>query len=94
MLHEKANYSFPIDIWGIGITLYLLCTFTYPFANLNRAVTMKMIKEEILKGGYSPLKKGLYSEDMQLMIEKTLTVDVSSRYTANEILIFVEKKLK
>ena len=93
MLHENAKYSYPIDIWGIGITLYLLCAFTYPFANLNRAVTMKSIRKAILKGQYPPIK-GDYSDEMKHMIDKTLTVDVDKRYTASEMLRIVEKKLK
>ena len=93
MLHENAKYSFPIDVWGMGITLYLLCTFSYPFANLNRAVTMKSIRKAILKCQFSPIENN-YSDDMKKMIEKTLTVNISERYTAAEILTFIENKLK
>lgn len=74
MLLDQAKYSYPVDIWGMGITLYLLCTFKYPFANLNRVITMRKIKDDILTGKFAPISNK-YSKDMHHMIENTLNVD-------------------
>ena len=69
------EYSYPVDIWALGCTLYYLCTRRVPYGdcyNVN-------IHPEPIKG---------YSAELTSLIERMLDPNPSTRITAEQILTY------
>ncbi|AAZ12686.1 protein kinase, putative [Trypanosoma equiperdum] len=83
-IFSDTNYGKPVDMWALGVMVYLMFTGEYPF--LGR--TQKETTEAILKANYN-MKDGKISEGSSALhdfISKLLVVDPNRRYSAREAL--------
>jgi calcium/calmodulin-dependent protein kinase I len=78
------GYSFPVDLWSVGVIMYiLLCGFP-PFYEENIAVLF----EQIIEGSYGfpdPYWTNI-SESAKDLIRHLMDVDSTTRYTAEQAL--------
>jgi serine/threonine protein kinase len=80
-LLQDLPYNEKSDIWALGVTLYELCTLTYPFDAKNQgALVLK-----IVKGHYAPIAPS-YSADLKKVLSALLQKDVHQRPSALQIL--------
>jgi len=52
---EEKPYSYPLDIWQLGVTLFWIIALKHPFRPLNVAhesLFGKKLRSNILKGQY------------------------------------------
>ncbi|KAH8620660.1 Protein kinase domain [Trypanosoma vivax] len=83
-IFNDTNYGKPVDMWALGVMVYLMFTGEYPFYGR----TQKEMTEAILKGSYNT-KKGKFSEGSAALrdfVSKLLEVDPSRRLSASEAL--------
>ena len=80
---NKQNYSFPADIWSLGVTFFQLMYFTYPF----EGSTYEEMEKNILDGKRKEISN-TYSYDSKLveLIDKMLSKRPEERPSAKEIL--------
>ena len=73
----------PLDIWALGVTLYIMAYLKFPFDSDKGIFDLyKIIKEEKVKFPREPF----YSRKIKYLIEKCLEKDPLKRKTADEIL--------
>lgn len=81
---KNESYSSAVDLWSLGVILYiLLCGFP-PFFNESTAALYKQIK----RGAFdfpSPYWDEI-SEEAKDLVKKLLTVDPKQRYTPDQVL--------
>lgn len=76
----------PVDVWGIGVTLYVMAIGAYPFGT-GRAdedyhqTVSKICSQEF---AYEPLPRGT-SPELADLLARILCVDVSQRLTVDQI---------
>jgi serine/threonine protein kinase len=75
-----------VDVWGLGIVMYMLLTAMHPFWHKNPVI----MNRRIMKGQFdvAPLRGGdaKTSDDAQIFLSKALVVDAPRRFTAAELL--------
>ena len=74
-------YSFPSDVWSLGVFLYELCALRPPFD----ANSIHALGQKIVKGTYPPIPS-LYSRDLKNLLGQLLQTDPSRRPNINKIL--------
>ena len=80
-LIKNEFYSFEVDVWSLGITIYRLFTGSTPFKGKNKEETL----EKILLGSYSFPNNCDISDSAKDLIQKILIVDPSRRITIEEV---------
>jgi NIMA (never in mitosis gene a)-related kinase len=75
------QYSFPCDIWSLGIIIYELLTFKKPFLSKNQPDLKKQICCEFI-----PEISSNYSSDLIGMVQAMLMKDPFTRIKLNKIL--------
>ena len=84
---KDKNVSFrgkPLDIWALGVTLYIMAYLKFPFDSDKGIIDLyNIIKNEKVKFPEEPL----YSKKLKYLIEKCLEKNPDKRKTASEILI-------
>jgi NIMA (never in mitosis gene a)-related kinase len=74
-------YSFPIDVWSLGVVMHQLMTLELPFEGLNTPKTLKLIADE----NYPPPPiTGNYSEELKQIVYKMLEKDQYERIQIKE----------
>ena len=48
-LVSGGNYGQPVDVWALGVTLYLLCSGRHPFVAKNVQELFKKVEHIILE---------------------------------------------
>lgn len=71
----------PVDIWALGVLLYVMLTGTFPF----RGVSEKDLYYKIQKGQYNLGHENL-KPDARNVIRRMLETDWRKRITAHELL--------
>ena len=80
---HEAYQGKPLDIWALGVTLYILTYLKFPFDSNNNILELyQNIKEANVKFPQEPW----YSMKMKYLIKKCLEKDPKNRKTADEIL--------
>ena len=79
---EEKPYDYKSDIWSLGCIIYELCSLMPPF----RGTSIKGLKENVLNGYFLPIP-GIYSKELQNLIEKMLVIDPSHRSSINELFL-------
>ena len=82
ILEGKNGYSFEVDIWGIGIILYILIIGKPPFETNNAKETYKRIRMK----NYSFPQNEKISEPAKELIQSILVLEPHKRPTLKEIL--------
>lgn len=84
-LFDEKTYSFPADIWSLGILLYEMCALQYPFkpedgsfVSLGRLVKRK-------KPADIP---ACYSEELRILLNHLLEKNPQKRPNINQIFKF------
>ena len=73
----------PLDIWALGVTLYIMAYLKFPFDSDNGILELyNLIKNEKVQFPNIPF----YSKKLKYLIEKCLEKDPTKRKTADEIL--------
>lgn len=78
---KKRPYDTKCDIWSLGIMLYEMATFTYPY----NARTAKDLAAKVCNSKPPPLM-GTYSKDLSRVIMRMLTQNPIQRPSAEELL--------
>ena len=80
-LIKNEYYSFEVDVWSLGITIYRLLIGTTPFIGKTKEETASKIK----LGKYSFPNDCEISESAKDLIQKILILDPSRRITIEEV---------
>lgn len=77
---KKRQYDSKCDIWSLGVLLYEMMTFDFPFKGRNdRELTQRVCS------GYFVLPKG-YSSDLISVLRRLLQVNPNNRPSVNDLL--------
>ena len=84
-LFDEVPYSFPADIWSLGILLYEMCTLQYPFKPKDGSYLSlgKLVKRD----KYDPLPP-MYSDELNILLVNMLDKDPKKRPSINQIFKF------
>ena len=78
---EGKGYTYKVDMWSFGVSLYEMITFNKPFDGRNfPAVILK-----IIAGKYKELPKNV-PQDLRNLVNKLLKMNPDERYSAKDIL--------
>jgi NIMA (never in mitosis gene a)-related kinase len=75
------SYSYPTDIWSLGVILYELCALKLPFEGRNRPE----LNANIIRGKFSEINSG-YSNDLKMLLRNLLNVKEERRLRVHDIL--------
>lgn len=81
---SKGPYSFPVDIWALGVILFVLLSGEYPFYHSDILFLFKTISAGNVSFASASWEK--VSSDAKDLIRHMLHVDASQRYTIPQIL--------
>ncbi len=79
--HEVVNgnsYSYPADMWAVGVVLYRLCANAYPFPGKN----ICQLSLKISSGQYAPLDADAVDSELRDCVKGLLETDPAVRLTA------------
>lgn len=82
---EKRPYDFKVDVWSIGVMMYLLLTAKFPFSGYNHQETFSLIKKGYVDM-YSSDNLISLSEAGKKFLLKLLTKEPEKRYSVKEAL--------
>ena len=71
----------PVDMWALGVLLYVMLTGTFPF----RGVSEQDLYQKIQRGHYRTNHEAL-SAEARRVISKLLDIDYRRRMTAEELI--------
>eukprot|EP00162_Nutomonas_longa_P006180 comp16769_c0_seq1/m.27260 comp16769_c0_seq1/g.27260 ORF comp16769_c0_seq1/g.27260 comp16769_c0_seq1/m.27260 type:complete len:320 (-) comp16769_c0_seq1:196-1155(-) len=79
-----ALYDLPMDVWSLGVVLFILVTGVFPFEGSDR-----VLFEKIKLGRYRYPSKYVNNLSQQIkdLIQRMLTIDTRSRYTMQDVLV-------
>jgi serine/threonine protein kinase len=81
-LAHNDFYSFPTDLWSLGVVIYQLMTFEYPFDDSDSSQILKKIKDE--EEDFPEITKD-YSEELKWLVYRMLDKNQYERIDINEL---------
>jgi serine/threonine protein kinase len=81
LVNDPNKFSDKSDIWALGIIVHYLCTNTHLFQGSVQAVFKSIEQYDKLP----QIDKTMYTNTLQLIIDKTLSRESSSRWSALEM---------
>lgn len=87
---ENKPYNLKSDVYALGVLLYEMWALKHPYTS-NEG--LRELALQIVSGHYEPLP-ARYSENLRLLVDNLLSLDPSNRMTINEIIDYIEHKLK
>lgn len=76
------KYDARADMWSLGVLVYELCTFKWPFYDDNAYMVMELIR----KGKYAPIPTMNCPREIRYIVQALLCFDVERRPTALSLL--------
>ena len=83
------KFSYPADIWALGICMYILVTGVYPFVLIKNAVLYLQDYQQVIQTQEPPFNEprwNVYSKDLQDLIRAMLNKKGYERPTSKDIL--------
>lgn len=80
-IFQDVPYSFPADVWSLGVLLYELCTTKLPFKG-----SMFQVPSLVQSGKYAPMSADTCSAEVIDLVASILKVTPSERPTARDLL--------
>ncbi|KAL0228175.1 hypothetical protein RCL1_004318 [Eukaryota sp. TZLM3-RCL] len=84
-LLKLEKYTKAVDIWALGVVLYQLVTGVHPFNTDDEA----SFRDDVLTANVDWSRLDAYPK-IKTIVENTITVEPSERWTAHEILHFAQ----
>ena len=81
----KNYYSSSVDVWNLGIVLYIICHERAPFGISATNPNSKEIRNKIRIGDYKIEKNG-FSDDLISLLKKMLTTSPEMRIKIHDVL--------
>ena len=85
----NEKFSYPADIWALGICMYLLITGCYPFVLIKNSINPSFDYQFMVQNQeptFNEPRWKIYSKDLQQLIRVMLTKSMFERPTAQDIL--------
>ena len=82
ILSNRGGYGKAVDMWSLGVVLYVMLYGVYPFFHKSHHTLIK----KIVTGYYIYPEKNNVSELAKNIVRRLLTIDPISRITAKECL--------
>lgn len=79
---KGASYSFPADVWSLGVLFYHLASGKFPFHG-NRNETIQLI----MKGKFAPLSDEVCSPELSSIINQMICLEPAKRIKLDQILV-------
>lgn len=80
---QGLEYNSKTDVWSLGCVLYELCTFSPAFSGNNMGgIVMKILRQQ------QPSIPGIYSSDLQILVDAMLQKQPGRRPTISQILSY------
>jgi serine/threonine protein kinase len=71
---EGGSHSVPVDIWSLGVLMYYVMTFQYPFFSLNPFALSGLIVNGDYKRIPNKMEGGIYSQELIDIVDSMLMV--------------------
>eukprot|EP01017_Pseudomicrothorax_dubius_P002574 TRINITY_DN10130_c0_g1_i4.p1 TRINITY_DN10130_c0_g1~~TRINITY_DN10130_c0_g1_i4.p1 ORF type:complete len:427 (+),score=51.51 TRINITY_DN10130_c0_g1_i4:97-1377(+) len=84
---NRQPFDFKIDVWAIGVILYLLATNRYPFAGDSAPTVAFLILHQVPR----PLPHNTFSSEFRMFVMKLLQKNPAQRPKANEVFTYFPK---
>lgn len=81
-LFQEQPYSFPSDVWSLGVLLYEMCCLKYPFMPNGEKSDVCDLGRLVMKAEPDTLPS-CYSEKLKVLIKHLLKKDPKKRPTVN-----------
>ncbi len=85
----NEKFSYPADIWALGICMYLLITGKYPFQFIKNSINPLQdyqLMVQTQQPNFNESRWNIYSNDLKLLVQAMLIKDMFQRPTAKDIL--------
>jgi serine/threonine protein kinase len=82
---ERRPYSEKVDIWSLGVTMFVMLVGEFPYPMERGTVAMECIKREVHEIGKKPALAGVSIEGRRLLA-RMLTINPTDRVGAEEAL--------
>jgi len=83
---DQVGYGRPVDIWALGICLYILLSGVHPYQQGDDDKMLDMIEEGVWPGWKRESTWSLISEDAKNLVKSMMHPNVKSRLTVNQCL--------
>jgi len=88
-LWNDLPYSYKVDVWSVGVTIYQLVEKDFPFKANNQGALMN----KILNQPHIPISSKSYSKDLIKNIDLLLSKDPKLRPSFDEALDLIPKDI-
>lgn len=84
VLSKQGSYSYEVDMWSLGVVLYVLLCGYLPFYHDDRHLTAKLVR--LGRYEFDPEEWSEISDDAKDLINKLICLNVGDRLSAKQVL--------